>query len=79
MTGYDTINIDSAHLYNSNINFALQCKSGFDIGTTGLSNTRLIRPASVASFNLHAGDMASIYGVHCTTIAGKISINYSGP
>jgi uncharacterized repeat protein (TIGR01451 family) len=78
-SGYDTLLIDTSTLIFTNRNFALQCKPGFDIGTTGLINTGNIRPATTASFDLHAGDMASIYGVHCTSIAGKISINYSGP
>jgi uncharacterized repeat protein (TIGR01451 family) len=79
ISGFDTINIDSSHLFYSDRNFALQCKIGFDIGTTGLINTSAVRPATPTSFDLHAGDMASLYGVHCTNIAGKISVAYSGP
>jgi uncharacterized repeat protein (TIGR01451 family) len=79
ISGYDTINIDSAHLFYSDRNFALQCKPGFDIGTTGLINTGQIRPATPAIFDLHAGDMASLFGIHCTNIVGKISLDYTGP
>jgi uncharacterized repeat protein (TIGR01451 family) len=79
ISGFDTINIDSSHLFYSDRNFALQCKPGFDIGTTGLINTSAVRPATPVSFDLHAGDMASLYGVHCTSISGKISLDYSGP
>lgn len=78
-SGYDTFVIDSGTVIFTDRNFALQCKPGFDIGTTGLIRTGQIRPATPASFDLHAGDMASLYGLHCTNIAGNISVAYSGP
>ena len=78
-SGYDTIILDSFSLYFTDRNFAMHCKPGFDIGTTGLLSTGLIRPATPAAFDLHAGDMSTIYGIHCTSIAGKISIDFSGP
>ena len=79
VSGYDTIIIDSSLLSYTDRNFALNCKPGFDIATSGIIRTTFIRPATPATFNLHAGDIANLYGVHCTNIAGKISIDYSGP
>ena len=76
---YDSILIDSSHLSDMHRDFALQCKPGFDLGTTGLYRRGQIRPATPAPFTLHAGDMASLFGAHCTSISGIISLDYTGP
>lgn len=79
VSSYDTVIIDTSVMMATNLDIALQCKPGFDLGTTGLYRTGQIRPATPASFNLLAGDMASLFGVHCTSVSGMISMDYSGP
>ena len=79
VSSYDTVIIDTSVMMATNLDIALQCKPGFDLGTTGLNRTGQIRPATPASFALHAGDMASLFGAHCTSISGMISLDYSGP
>ena len=79
LSSYDSILIDSSHLSDMHRDFALQCKTGIDIGTIGLVCTSFIRPAYLATFDVHAGDMAMLYGHSCTSVSGHIIINYSGP
>lgn len=79
ISGYDTILVDTSTPTYTNRHFALNCKPGFDIGTTGVINTSTIfRPANDANLNIHAGDMSDLHGVHCTHISGNIILNYSG-
>lgn len=79
VNSYDTVIIDTIIMMVTDLDIALQCKPGFDLGTTGLYRTGQIRPATPASFNLLAGDMASLFGGHCTSKSGMISLDYSGP
>ena len=79
VSSYDTVIIDTSVMMATNLDIALQCKPGFDLGTIGLYRTGQIRPATPASFNLLAGDMASLFGGHCTSISGMISLVYTGP
>jgi uncharacterized repeat protein (TIGR01451 family) len=78
--GYDSIIIDSSMSTYSNIDFALECIPGFDIGTTGLLNlSDIVRPANYTHLQLLAGDLAQIYNLNCSATSGKITLNYTGP
>ena len=77
--GYDSIYMDSTTYSIHDVNFAIKCKDGFDLGTTGLIRLGIIRPITPVNLDLHVGDMANIYDIHCTNISGTISLNYTGP
>ena len=79
VSGYDTVSIDTSGISDINRNFALQLKTGFDLGTIGLVNTSGLRPATEVNFDLHTGDMAQLYGVRSSSVGGKIIVDYSGP
>ena len=76
--GTDTARIDTTLTEISGKHLGLQCRPGFDVGSIGMIHTSWIRPATLASFNLHAGDMSMLYGAACSFIGGTIVINYSG-
>jgi uncharacterized repeat protein (TIGR01451 family) len=78
ISGYDSVLIDSLHMFDYDRNFGLECKPGFDIGTIGLVLNSVARPAGIARFNVHVGDMAKMYGITCTSSAGDIVLTYSG-
>jgi hypothetical protein len=77
-SGYDTVIIDTSTHITSNLDMAMQCKTDFDIGTTGLVGAGLYRPASSVGFQIHAGDMAQVYGARCASVAGRIVLVYTG-
>lgn len=80
ITGYDSISIDSSISTYRNINFALKCKEGFDVGTTGFSNWGGgARIGTFQAFYLNAGDFARVYNLNCSYLSGKIVVDYSGP
>jgi uncharacterized repeat protein (TIGR01451 family) len=77
--GTDTVLIDTLHSEIMSKHLGLQCNSGFDVGSIGMINTSWIRPATLASFDVHAGDMSTLHGASCSFVGGSIAINYSGP
>ena len=72
----DTISISDSLIYGND--FALKCKSGFDIGVWSIYSPGF-RPASRSLVNVRAGDIANFYGVHCTSgISGTLNITING-
>lgn len=64
-----------------NMDFALQCKPGFDLSAWSIASTNLFRPASTPLVHIKAGDFASFWGQICNTanLSGQLQITISGP
>ncbi|HRC32890.1 MAG TPA: hypothetical protein PK736_05560 [Bacteroidia bacterium] len=64
-----------------NKNFAIECKPGFDIGTTTIAqDSGIFRPANFANVKIFAGDISNHYGLHCSAgTSGSVQIIITGP
>jgi len=73
LTEIDSIDYD--------MDFALQCKSGFDVGVSTISQTSgQFRPANNATVNVLAGDLSNQYNLHCASgINGTVTVVINGP
>lgn len=79
-TGYYTSTISNTDSIYSDVDFALKCRTGFDIGTEDvLRSIGWFRPGSAHSINLLTGDIAQLYGVSCTSIPGQVKMLMDGP
>ena len=58
--------------------FALKCKTGFDLTTWSVTGWRF-RPANFTTVNIHAGDITNFYGVHCAAgVSGTVTTTITG-
>jgi hypothetical protein len=75
---YDTITaIDSVRF---NRNFALRCKTGFDLTARSISTGQVFRPANNTTVDIHAGDLANFYNATCANgVGGAIIVTINGP
>ncbi len=67
-------------LLDTNINFALTCKPGLDIGIQSITTTGIIFPGQPHTLNINAGDMSRWYNLNCAAgFSGTLSFTISGP
>jgi uncharacterized repeat protein (TIGR01451 family) len=75
-----TVMITSSEPLVQNINFALACKPGFDIGVRSASTSGWVFPGQIHNLRITAGDMTGFSGSHClANISGEVNITVSGP
>lgn len=62
-------------------NFAVKCKTGFDIGVFSIATKDIFRPAGFSYIQLKAGDLATYYNQTCNTsgVGGSLTLNLTGP
>ncbi len=77
---------DSSFTLNSidslinNVNFPVECDSGFDIGTQSINTIGWVFPGQPHEMNIHAGDMSNWYGLACSDgVSGSITVTVIGP
>jgi uncharacterized repeat protein (TIGR01451 family) len=72
----DTVTATDSVFYHND--FALKCRSGFDIGALSILGFPF-RPAHYTAVHIQAGDIANFYGVHCATgISGTVTVSFTG-
>jgi len=65
---------------DTNINFSLTCKPGFDIGVQSTVIGGWVFPGQQHGLNCMAGDMSHWYNLNCATgISGQVQITVNGP
>ncbi|MDF2451942.1 MAG: C-terminal target protein [Bacteroidota bacterium] len=65
---------------DTNINFALKCGQGFDIGIQSISTCGIIFPGQTHNLRLNVGDMSHWYNLNCASgLSGTISFLVTGP
>ena len=65
---------------DTNINFALTCKPGFDVGVQSISTNGIIFPGQNHVLNVNAGDITHWYNLNCASgIGGMLSFSVNGP
>ena len=75
-----TLILSTANPLAKNINFAIACKPGFDIGVQSIVSDGIIFPGESNNWSFNVGDLSSLYGLHCASgISGQVVISVSGP
>lgn len=64
-----------------NMNFAIGCPLGFDIGVNNIVHSNgQFRPTNLATVKIHTGDLSHQYNLNCASgISGTVSILINGP
>lgn len=67
-------------ILDTNINFALDCKPGFDVGIQSIIKTGQAFPGQNHTLTLNAGDISHWYNLNCAAgLSGALSFTISGP
>jgi len=66
---------------DTNMDFALKCKTGVDLGTISMDNGLLdLRPGHTIQLQPSIGDISKLYNLNCAAgIGGTVTITFSGP
>lgn len=65
---------------DTNINFALKCGEGFDIGIQSITTCGIIFPGQTHNLRLNIGDMSHWYDLNCASgLSGTVSFLVTGP
>ncbi len=79
-SGFHTSILTAIDSMDFNMDFGLQCKSGFDVGVNAIvRSSGIFRPGFNATVNIKAGDMSNKYGLLCASgISGIVSVVING-
>lgn len=70
----------TVNVLDTNINFALECKPGFDVGVQSIGANGWVFPGQPHTLTVNAGDMSHWYNLNCATgIGGTVSFSVNGP
>lgn len=70
----------SVAVLDTNVNFALTCRPGFDVGTRCVSHCGIVFPGQTHTLRVNAGDMSRWYNLYCAAgISGTVKIEIQGP
>ncbi|MES2592151.1 MAG: T9SS type A sorting domain-containing protein [Bacteroidota bacterium] len=65
---------------DTNVNFALTCRSGFDVGVRSVLPIGLVFPGQLHNLSIVAGDMTQWYNLNCAAgMSGTVSVTVNGP
>lgn len=65
---------------DTNINFALECKPGFDVGVQSIYTSGIIFPGQTHVLTVNAGDISRWYNLNCSSgTSGTLSFIVAGP
>lgn len=79
-SGYYTSVITAQDSFDTDMNFGLRCKPGFDLEARSIATPTVFRPANFTIVNINAGDASNFYGAHCAAgTSGAVEVNFSGP
>jgi uncharacterized repeat protein (TIGR01451 family) len=80
-SGFHTSILTPADSMDYNMDFAMQCKPGFDVGVKNIVRTSgQFFPGNYATIKVNAGDMANFYGLSCAAgVSGTVTIDINGP
>jgi uncharacterized repeat protein (TIGR01451 family) len=75
-----TVVLDSINPLAMNVNFAIGCKPGFDVGTKSVSSSGWVFPGLQHRINIEAGDLMQWYNLNCAAgISGTVTVSVVGP
>ncbi|MES2514543.1 MAG: T9SS type A sorting domain-containing protein [Bacteroidota bacterium] len=65
---------------DTNVNFALACKAGFDIGVQSVGTCGIVFPGQTHVMRVNAGDLSKWYNLNCASgISGTLVFTITGP
>ena len=65
---------------DTNINFALTCAGGFDIGIQSIATCGIVFPGQTHYLRINAGDLSKWYNLNCGSgVSGSVSFIITGP
>lgn len=65
---------------DTNVNFAITCKPGFDVGVQSVLTCGIVFPGQVHTLHVNAGDISRWYNLYCASgISGTVKIEVHGP
>jgi uncharacterized repeat protein (TIGR01451 family) len=65
---------------DTNVNFALNCKAGFDIGIQSIATCGIVFPGQTHMLRVNGGDLSHWYNLNCAAgMGGTLSFVVSGP
>ncbi len=81
LSGFDTATITILDSQATVRNFALQCKTGFDVVVQNVFSSPPTRPGRISNVVIKAGDVAALWGQYCNTfgVSGQLVITIAGP
>lgn len=81
ISGIHTSSLTALDSIDNDMDFAIECKPGFDIGVTSiLRSSGVFRPANFASVKILGGDLSNNFGLHCASgVNGEVKLLMSGP
>ncbi len=75
-----TISLTTSSLLQTNINFPIACKPGFDLGVQGVGTSGIVFPGTYHQLKFVIGDMSNWYNLHCASgVSGQVVITVTGP
>jgi uncharacterized repeat protein (TIGR01451 family) len=75
-----TLQFNPSFTLAQNVDFALACKPGFDIGVQSIAPFGWVFPGQIHTLRIAAGDISQWYGLNCAVgVGGTISVTISGP
>lgn len=64
----------------SNVNFAVQCKPGFDVGVQAVHSSGWVFPGIQHQLQVVAGDLSTWFNLHCAAgVSGQVEVTITGP
>ncbi len=74
------ITLTSGTPFVNNVNFLINCKPSYDIGTKGIRTKGWVFPGQVHTLKVNAGDLTKLMNLSCATgISGEVKIIVDGP
>ncbi len=75
-----TVILTTSNPLQQNVNFALSCKPGFDVGVQSVLARGIIFPGQQHQLTITAGDLSQWFGLNCAAgISGQVIVSVSGP
>ena len=75
-----TVTLTIANPLANNVNFNVECKPGFDIGTQAIIHNNQVSPGLQHRVNVFAGDLSQWYNLNCALgVSGQVQITINGP
>lgn len=75
-----TLTLSNGNPLAIDVNFAITCKPGFDIGVQSVFQSGWVFPGQPHELSIVAGDMSQWYNLNCANgISGQVQVSVTGP
>lgn len=75
-----TVTLSNGNPLATDVNFAITCKPGFDVGVQSVFQSGWVFPGQQHELSIVAGDMSQWYNLNCANgISGQVQVSVTGP